>query len=68
MELDQDLNGGEALRHLALNIPDWYGDSSQRDLVIGLAGYLAGHLESFRPEEASAARVLRELATHQRVG
>jgi putative DNA methylase len=68
MELDQDLDGGEVLRHLALNIPDWYGDSSQRDLVIELAGYLAGHLESCRPEEASAARVLRELTMHQRIG
>ena len=68
MELARNLDGDEVLRHLALNTPDWYGDASQRDLAIELAGYLARHLETLRPDEASAARVLRELVRNQRVG
>lgn len=68
MELARNLDGDEVLRHLALNTPDWYGDASQRDLAIELADYLARHLETLRPDEASAARVLRELVRNQRVG
>jgi len=64
----QDLDGDEVLRHLSLNIPDWYGDSSQRDLAIELAGYLAEQLKTLRPDEASAARVLREMVLNQRAG
>lgn len=33
-----------------------------------LADYLANRLENLRPEEASAARVLRELVKNQRLG
>jgi len=68
MELARNLDGDEVLRHLALNTPDWYGDASQRGLAIELADYLARHLEILRPDEASAARVLRELVRNQRVG
>lgn len=68
MELTKNLDGDEVLRHLALNTPDWYADSSQRELATELAGYLAKQLETLRPEEASAARVLRELVRNQRVG
>ena len=68
MELAKNVDGDEVLRHLALNTPDWYADSSQRDLAAELAGYLASQLETLRPEEASAARVLRELVRNQRVG
>ena len=68
MELARNLDGDEVLRHLVLNTPDWYGDASQRDLAIELADYLARHLETLRPDEASAARVLRELVRNQRVG
>ncbi len=68
MELAKNLDGDEVLRHLALNTPDWYGDASQRGLAIELADYLARHLEILRPDEASAARVLRELVRNQRVG
>ena len=35
---------------------------------IELAAYLAKHLEHLRPEEASAARVLRDLVRNQRLG
>ncbi len=33
-----------------------------------IADYLARHREVLRPEEASAARVLRELVKNQRLG
>jgi hypothetical protein len=36
--------------------------------VMELADYLAKHLEELRPEEAAAARVLREMIKNQRLG
>jgi putative DNA methylase len=68
MELAKHLDGDEVLRHLTLKIHDLYGDATQRDLAIELAGYLAEQLKTLRPEEASAARVLRELVLNQRTG
>lgn len=68
MELVQNTDGNEVLTHLTLNVPNYYGDMTQRELAIELANYLARHLESFRPDEASAARVLRELVKNQRLG
>ena len=56
------------LAHLTLNIANYYGDMTQRDLAVELADYLARHLEGLRPDEASAARVLRELVKNQRLG
>jgi putative DNA methylase len=35
---------------------------------VDLAEYLAKRLEALRPEEAAAARVLRELVKNQRLG
>jgi putative DNA methylase len=49
-------------------VPDYYGDLTQRERVIAIAEYLAGRLESLRPDEASAARVLAEAVRNQRVG
>ncbi len=68
MELTKDTDGNEVQAHLTLNIPDYYGDMTQRNLAVELADYLAKHLEELRPEEASAARVLRELVKNQRLG
>ncbi len=68
MELTRNLDGAEVMGHLTLNVADWYGDSTQRDLAGELAGYLAEQLKSLRPDEASAARVLRELVLNQRIG
>jgi putative DNA methylase len=68
MELVNNVDGNEVLAHLTLNVPNYYGDMTQRDLVIELAGYLANRLEGLRPDEASAARVLRELVKNQRLG
>ncbi len=68
MELVKNVDGSEVLAHLMLNVPNYYGDLTQRELAVELADYLANRLESLRPEEASAARVLRELVKNQRLG
>jgi len=68
MELQKNLDGGDVLSHLTLNVPNYYGDMTQRELIIELADYIAKRLEGIRPEEASAARVLCELVKNQRLG
>ena len=68
MELVKNVDGNEVLAHLTLNVPDYYGDMTQRELAVELADYLAKRLEELRPDEASAARVLRELVKNQRLG
>lgn len=68
MELQNEVDGGEALAHLTLNVPDYYSDTSKRDLVLELTDYLQKRLTALRPSEASAARVLRELVKNQRLG
>lgn len=67
-ELVKNVDSAEVLAHLMLNVPNYYGNLPQGDLVIELAAYLAKQLEPLRPEEASAARVLRELVRNQRMG
>jgi putative DNA methylase len=68
MELAKEIDGSEVLAHLTLNVPDYYADMTRRERVVEIADYLARHLEALRPEEASAARVLRELVKNQRLG
>jgi putative DNA methylase len=68
MELTNNMDSNEVIAHLTMNIPNYYGDMTQRDLVIELADYLAKRLEDIRSEEASSARVLRELVKNQRIG
>jgi len=68
MELARNVDGSEVLAHLMLNIPNYYSDMTQRELVVELADYLADKLETLRPDEASAARVLREMVKNQRLG
>ncbi len=68
MELMKDVDGNQVVMHLSLNVPDYYSNQKQRDLVIALADYLGNKLEGRRPQEASAARVLRELVNNQRLG
>lgn len=68
LELVGNLDGNDVLAHLTLNIPDYYANQAQRERVIELADYLANKLEGLRPDEASAARVLRELVKQQRLG
>jgi putative DNA methylase len=68
MELVKNVDGNEVLAHLTLNVPDYYVNQTQHDRVVELADYLARQLETYRPDEASAARILRELVKHQRLG
>ena len=68
MELQRNVDGAEVLAHLTLNVPNYYGDMTQREWVAELAEYLAKRLDALRPDEASAARVLRELVKNQRLG
>ena len=68
MELAKNVDGSEVLAHLTLNVPNYYGDMTQRELSVELADFLDNRLDSLRPEEASAARVLRELLKNQRLG
>jgi putative DNA methylase len=68
MELAKNVDGTEVLAHLTLNVPNYYGDMTQRDMAAELAEYLAKRLDSRRPEEASNARVLYELIRNQRLG
>ena len=68
MELMKNVDSDAVLAHLTLNIPNYYSDMTQREVAVELADYLAKRLEAIRPEEASAARVLCELARNQRLG
>jgi putative DNA methylase len=68
MELVKNIDGNEVLAHLTLNIRDYYSNQNQRDLVVELADYLSKKIETVRPDEAAAARVLRELVKNQRIG
>ncbi len=68
MELVKNVDSSEVLAHLTLNVRDYYSSQNQRELVIELANYLSRKLETLRPDEAAAARVLRELVKGQRLG
>ena len=68
MELRADADTTEVLAHLTHNVPDYYGDLTQREVAVAIADYLAEKIEMLRPEEASAARVLAEAVRHQRLG
>ena len=68
MELEKNLDGTEVVAHLMHNVPDYYGDQTQRERAIEMADYLAKRLEETRPSEASSARVLCELLRAQRLG
>jgi putative DNA methylase len=67
-EIGKEVDGDDAVRHLAINIPDYYSNQSVRELADALCGYVVKHLEILRPEEASAARVLSQLIKNQRIG
>jgi putative DNA methylase len=68
MELLKDVDGAQVLAHLTLNTPNYYGDMTQREVAVELADFLANRLDGLRPDEARAARVLRELIRNQRLG
>ena len=68
MELQRNVDGEEVLAHISLNVPNYYGDMTQREAVAELANYLQKRLDVLRSDEAAAARVLRELVKNQRLG
>ncbi len=68
MELANNMDGNDVIAHLTLNVPDYYSNQTQRERVVELADYLVKKLETLRPDEASAARVLREMVKNQRLG
>ncbi len=68
MELVNNIDGNDVMAHLTLNIPNYYGDMTQRELAVELSDYLARRLDHLNPDEGSAARVLRELVKNQRLG
>lgn len=49
-------------------MPDYYANPTQRQLVLELADYLSKKLETHCPDEAGAARVLRERVKNPRLG
>jgi putative DNA methylase len=67
MELVKNVDADQVLAHLTINVANYYGDMTQRELVVELSDYLAKQLETIRPDEASAARILRELIKNQRL-
>lgn len=66
MELVKGVDGTDVLTHLSFNVEGFY-DLTVRELLVELAEYLATKLPGMRPEEASAARVLRELIKNQKM-
>ncbi|HLK15200.1 MAG TPA: hypothetical protein VKT78_10370, partial [Fimbriimonadaceae bacterium] len=66
MELQKGVDGGDVLTHMSHNV-DGFFDAYTRGILVELAEYLATKLVQLRPEEASAARVLRELLRNQRM-
>jgi putative DNA methylase len=64
MELQKEVDSDEVLLHLSFNVPEYF---TQRPLLVELSGYLSKKLASLRDEEASAARVLRDLIENQRL-
>jgi hypothetical protein len=48
-----------------LNVPGYYADMVRCGRVVEIADHPAHHLEAIHPEEASAARVLREWVKNQ---
>jgi putative DNA methylase len=66
MELTKGEDGNDVLTHLSFNVENYF-DPEVREVLSELADYLASKLVELRPEEASAARVLRELIRNQRL-
>jgi hypothetical protein len=64
---DQDASSFDTARIAAFNGRN-HGDLTQRALAVEISDHLARCLEEHRPEDASAARVLRELIKNQRLG
>jgi putative DNA methylase len=64
-EVEAEIETDEVMSHLRDNVTAYF---QRRPDVIALADYLAGKLEGRRPDEAAAARVLRDLVKGERLG
>jgi len=65
MELDKEAEAELVLERLSMNVANYY---NVRTELVDLADYLSHKLEALRPEEASQARVLRDLLRNQKLG
>ena len=69
MELVNNMDGNEVLAHLTLNVPDYYGECTQRERVVELADYLAKEARNPPPRRKPAPPAsLREMVKNQRLG
>ena len=66
MELVKGEDGNDVLTHLSFNVENYY-DPEVREVLAELAESLSSRLTELRPEEASSARVLRELIKNQKL-
>lgn len=64
MELTKEIDTDLVMEHLSMNVSNYY--NVRLDLV-DISDYLAAKLELIRPEEASQARVLRDLLRNQKL-
>jgi putative DNA methylase len=64
MELGRGTESEDVLSHLADNLPDYL---RKRDTVAAIADFMASRLPSVREDEASNARVLRDLVRNERL-
>jgi adenine-specific DNA methylase len=64
-ELETEVEADEVASHLRDNVQGYF---HRRPDVIAVAAYLATKLERIRPDEAGAARVLRDLVKSERLG
>ncbi|MDX9958447.1 MAG: DNA methylase, partial [Spirochaetia bacterium] len=65
MELGKDTESDLVLEQLGMNVNNYF---NVRPELVDLSDYLSHKLEGLRPEEASQARVLRDLLRHQKLG
>ncbi|WP_394842384.1 DUF1156 domain-containing protein [Pendulispora brunnea] len=64
-EIETEVETDEVMSHLRDNVKGYF---QRRPEVIALADYLAGKLATNQPDEAAAARVLRDLVKGERLG
>lgn len=63
-EIQKDVDVDEVLTHIANIVPRYY---DRRHAVAEIADFMARNLETMRPDEARAARILRESVRNQPV-
>ena len=68
MELQKDIESEDVLAHLTENVPNYYGEATVRELIIALCEFIADKVQTIRPKEADAAKVLAEFIKNQRIG